>query len=466
MVTHSVVSTMSSAIDTQPPSGTAAGPVLRVEEVQAWKASLARLGRDIPDDERVDLIRAFEELKCAVEAGQAVLSVDLDASMRARAAGAGVPPERQGRGIAAQVAFARRESLHRGERHLQLAQVVSREMPHTMAAWRAGRITEWTATQLAKETACLSREDRMKVDAEVAGDPQALEDMSTREAATAARDAAYRADPMSFVERRRKAEADRHTSLRPAPDVMTWFTALLSVKQGVAVHAALSREADRLRAAGDPRSRGQIMADTLFDRVLAPYAAEIGGGPGGAAGPGLMVNLVVKDTVLLGNEDGSGWVEGYGPVPGDLLREWIADNLESGLDVWLRRLYERPETGALVAMDSTSRRFDGGLAAFLRLRDRGCREQWCDAPVRHLDHVEDVALGGATDTSNGQGLCEGHNYAKQAHGWSSRPRPGPRHTVETTMPTGHTYRTTAPRLGPEPAWTPAEKQVVELLLSA
>ena len=185
-----------------------------------------------------------------------------------------------GWGIAAQIAFARRESLHRGERHLGLAKVVSAEMPNTMAAWTAGRVDEFTVTQLARETACLSREDRMAVDAEVAGDAEALEAMSTRQAAVAASAAAYRRDPMSFVERRRKAEADRHTSLRPAPDVMSWFMALLSVKQGVAVHAALSVEADRKRAAGDPRSRGQVMADVLVERVIAPLVAHVGDGTG------------------------------------------------------------------------------------------------------------------------------------------------------------------------------------------
>ncbi|MDQ6755169.1 MAG: hypothetical protein M3017_17645, partial [Actinomycetota bacterium] len=45
-----------------------------------------------------------------------------------------------------------------------------------------------------------------------------------------------------------------------------------------------------------------------------------------------------------------------------------------------------------------------------------------------------------------QGLCERCNQAKEAPGWSSRPRPGPRHTVETRTPTGHTYRSTAPPL--------------------
>ena len=241
-------------------------------------------------------------LACAARAAQAELAVDFDRSMRAAAAERGVPAERQGRGIAAQIAFARRESLHRGERHLGWPRSSAQEMPYTLAAWSQGRVDEYTVTQLVKETACLSRQDRAAVDAEVAGDPEALEKMSPRQAGAAASAAAYRRDPMSFVERRRKAEADRHTSLRPAPDVMAWFMALLSVKQGVAVHAALSAEADRLRAAGDPRSRGQIMADVLVERVIAPLVAHVGDGTGDGASSGLpvMVNLVVSDRVLHG----------------------------------------------------------------------------------------------------------------------------------------------------------------------
>ena len=473
VVASSVGCTMSSATVALDPGGFAAGGrMVRTEDVTAVTSLMAWVDRDLTDAERIDQIRALEELKCAAEAAQAVLAVDLDTSVRAAAAARDVPAARQGRGVAAQLGFARRESLHLAQRHLGLAKAVVTEMPCTLVAWREGRVTEWTVTGLARETACLSREDRAAVDREVAGDPEALERQTPKQAAAAAGAAAYRADPMSFVERRRKAEADRHTSLRPAPDVMSWFTALLSVKQGVSVHAALLLEADRRRAAGDPRSRGQVMADVLVERVIAPLVRHLGDGSDGAASSGLplMVNLVVSDKVLLGEDDGTGWVEGYGQVPGDLLREWIADHLESGVDVWLRRLYEAPETGQLVAMDSRARRFEGGLAAFLRMRDRGCREPWCDAPVRHLDHAVDAALGGATDTSNGQGVCEGHNYAKQAHGWSSRPRPGPRHTIETTTPTGHVHTSTAPRLGPEPKPGPeassAESYVADLLFAA
>ena len=410
--------------------------------VETWIAALQADVRDLTDTGRIDLISSLERLTCAAAGAQAVLADDFDASMRAKAAAAGVPADRQGRGIAAQVALARRESPHRGERHLGLAKVLRRELPFTLAALRSGRITEWRATLVARETACLDRDDRRLVDAEIAGDCDELEAMGERDLTQRVRARAAAIDPASVAERRRKAESERHTTLRPAPDTMTWFGALLSVKDGVSVHAVLQREADRLRAAGDERTRGQIMADTLVQRVVAPHLAAVAGG----ADLPIVINLVVPDSVLLGDGTAGGHVEGYGDVPGDLLREWLADHLDDGTDAWLRRLYARPSTGELVAMDSQARRFTGRLAEFLRLRDQSCRTPWCDAPIRHLDHAKDSAAGGPTSAHNGQGLCEACNHAKQALGWSARPRPGPRHSVETTTPTGHRHVSSAPAI--------------------
>ena len=419
------------------------------------RATVARVGdldaSGLTAAQQIDAIRLLEELKCSSSGAQVVVTADFDATQREIAAAAGVPAERQGRGIAAQVALAKRESHHRGQRDVGLARVLSREMPCTLAALRAGRIPEYAAMVMARETACLSLEDRVAVDRQVSGDLQRLELMSVREIEAAASAAAYERDPMSFVERRRKAEADRHVTLRPAPDTMSQLSTLQAVKDGVAMWAVLSREADRLVAAGDGRSRSQIMADTARDRILHPGNAE----PGAVTGVGLMINVIVPDTVLLGDEHGTGWVEGYGPVPGDLLREWIAANAEAGQEVeqWVRRLYASPTTGQLVAMDSRSMQFEGRLAEFLRLRDQKCRELYCDAPVRHLDHVVKKAHGGPASALNGQGTCEACNYAKEALGWSARPRPGPHgeHVVETTTPTGHVYTSSAP------AWSVAER---------
>ncbi|WP_423462965.1 HNH endonuclease [Promicromonospora sp. MS192] len=94
------------------------------------------------------------------------------------------------------------------------------------------------------------------------------------------------------------------------------------------------------------------------------------------------------------------------------------------------------------------------LADLLRIRDQGaCRTPWCDAPIRHLDHVRAAARGGGTELANGQGLCAACNQAKEAPGWSSTAGTDPetgRHVVITTTPTGHRYRSVAPR-PPRPA---------------
>jgi hypothetical protein len=414
-------------------------------EITTFAARLAGSGAGLDDAERIDAIRALEVLKCAAEGAQAALSADFDASQRAKAAAVGEPAARQGRGIAAQVALARRESPRRGQVHLGLAKVLRDEMPHTRRALREGRITEWRATLMARETACLALEQRRDVDERLAGGPERLErleQMGDRELVSAVRDLACRLDPASVAERRRRAEQDRHTTLRPAPDTMTWFGALLPVKDGVAVHKALLDEADRRKAAGDTRSRGAIMADTLVRRVLQPHVA----GDGGLDVP-LTINVVLPGELLLGDREGSGWVEEYGEVPGELLRDWIATNAEHGVRDWVNRLYQSPATGELVAMDRQGRYFDGRLAEFIRLRDRRCRELYCDALVRHIDHAVDHADGGRTSARNAQGTCAACNYAKQARGWSARPRPGPQHVIETITPTGHRYLSYAPAVG-------------------
>ena len=151
-----------------------------VDDVRGAGVALSRIGEGSDDADRIDLIRALEELKCSAEAAQAVLTAAFDRSQREAEARAGVPAERQGRAVAAQVALARRESPHRGRQHVGLA-VVLDEMPHTKAAFRGGGITEWRAMLLARETACLSRADRAEVDRRVAGDPDVLEGMGDGE---------------------------------------------------------------------------------------------------------------------------------------------------------------------------------------------------------------------------------------------------------------------------------------------
>ncbi|MDF1603186.1 HNH endonuclease signature motif containing protein [Nocardioides sp. YIM 152315] len=256
-------------------------------------------------------------------------------------------------------------------------------------------------------------------------------------------------DAAAVVNRRARAEGDRHVTLRPAPDTMARLSVLLPAAQGVAVYATLTRAADQARAAADPRSRGQVMADTLLARVAGQTTAEPVPVPVPVA---VAVNLIVSDQTLLAGGHEPAWLHGYGPIPAEAARDLTARAVAEATAT-LRRLYARPDTGTLVAMDSHARAFPKNLALFLDLRDRTCRNPWCDAPIRHHDHIEDHATGGPTSAANGQGLCEQCNHLKQAPGWRSRPTTGPPgqpHVVETRLPTGHVIRATAPR-APAPA---------------
>jgi hypothetical protein len=57
---------------------------------------------------------------------------------------------------------------------------------------------------------------------------------------------------------------------------MAQVSALLPVAHGVAVYAALRKSADAAIAAGDGRTRGQLMADILVERVTGKATARSG----------------------------------------------------------------------------------------------------------------------------------------------------------------------------------------------
>ncbi|QWF21207.1 HNH endonuclease [Nocardioides sp. LMS-CY] len=390
--------------------------------------------------ELVDAIRALEDTKARACAAQARLTRVLDARVRARHADQGVPAARRGRDVPGLVAYARRESPARGSRLLGFAHALA-ELPSTEAALAAGVVSEWRAILIARETACLQPGHRARVDAELcAPDNQGayrFAGWGDRRLVAQTRALVAGLDPAAVVDRRARAEADRHVSLRPAPDTMARLSVLLPVAQGVAAYATLTRAADSARAQGDPRSRGQVMTDTLVELVTGQATAE--------AVP-VTINLTVSDHTLLAGGHQPAWLTGYGPLTADHARHLAATALAEAR-VALRRLYACPETGTLVAMESKARAFPKALGLFLDLRDQTCRTPWCNAPVRHHDHITDHAQGGPTSAINGQGLCEQCNHTKQAPGWRARPLAGPpdQHVVETTLPTGHTIRSTAPR---------------------
>ncbi|WP_354350169.1 DUF222 domain-containing protein [Pseudarthrobacter sp. PvP090] len=462
----------------------------------ARSLAAGRPSGDVPELDGALLIaeiRSLEDRKSALSARQARLSVAFDLLQRREQADAGMPAAELGSGVGAQIALARRESPAKGGRLLGLAKALVTEMPHTLAALETGQLNEWRATLLVKETACLSAADRAAVDEELAPDAGTFDGAGDRKIIAAARAAAYRRDPRSVTQRASHAATERHVSLRPAPDTMCYLTALLPVAQGVAVYAGLTRHADTLRGSGDPRTRGQLMADALVERTT--------GKAGGISG--IEIQLVMTDRTLFQGDTEPARLPGYGIVTAGWARDMLTnpgkDPAGSGatrldavpgaagqhaagtgtrsrdgtgeatvdsrgdssgdkpMNIWLRRLYTAPGTGDLTAMDSRARLFPPGLRRFLTARDDTCRTPYCDAPIRHFDHIIPWHHNGTTTRNNGAGLCEACNHTKELPGWSSRPRPGPRHTLDVTTPTGHTYHSTAP----PPPGTPVRQQELD-----
>jgi len=307
-------------------------------------------------------------------------------------------------------------------------------MPHTLAALETGHLNEWRATLLIKGTACLSRADRSHVDRVVCQDADVVSKLGNRRLEHLVKAEAYRSDPHSVVERSVRAIGERRVSLRPAPDTMTYLTALLPVAQGIAAYHALTSAAATMKATGDTRGNGQCMADLLVERLTGQITA--------GAVP-VQVNLVMTDQTLLAGDREPAYLSGFGPLPAAHARRLILQAPKNARRV--RRLFTAPATGQLIAMESTTRLFPRALAQFLTFRDQICRTPWCDAPIRNTDHVEDHAKGGETSVTSGQSLCETCNHIKTLRRWQAiQGTETAAHVVHTRTPTGHVYQSRAP----------------------
>jgi hypothetical protein len=262
------------------------------------------------------------------------------------------------------------------------------------------------------------------------------------------RKAAYEADREGYVQRGRTERKHRRVGVRPAPDTMAVLTGYLPVEQGIACYAALRQHADGIMAKGDGRTRDQIMADTLVERLTGQATA-------GDVSVELQL-LMPLDGLINPDDPSAAVVPGYGPLPHQLAWEILTTG--QGRKWWrpvVHRTYERRKpTRPDCGWGSTRRCFDGWLAKLIKLCDHTCRDPFCDAPIRHLDHITRHSDGGATTLENGRGVCACGNLVREMPGWRIKlidcgfhcdP-----HKIIITTPTGHQLRQSRIR----PAVTP------------
>lgn len=427
------------------------------------------------DFDKITQLELLQHLQNATAGAIARVSADFEVSQRDEQRRQQVPSRERGRGIADQIALARRISPAQASRDLGFARAMRRDLAGTGRLLSTGQINERVAQAVHRETDHLEPTLRRQVDGELVG---ALPRLGVRAAANAARRAALAADPDGATKRATKAAADRAVWFKPQPDGMCKIVAFLPAPEGIAAFGALKKDTAAAMTTGaiDGRTRPQAMADLFVERLT---------GRPREAGLPVEVQLVMGTDQLFGDTpdtagspspagqsdpDGPAWLDGYGPIPAAMARAIIAGHpalfgptpVEADhAQAWVRCVLTDPVTGQVTAVDPRRRRFDGTVRRFIRIRDQLCRTPFCEAPIDDADHVHRFADGGPTNIDNGAGVCRRFNLVKEMPGWSVRvlhgppeegvdgadgtdPPPGHGHTIEITTPTGKTYRSTAP----------------------
>ncbi|BBY74218.1 hypothetical protein MPRF_11170 [Mycolicibacterium parafortuitum] len=197
------------------------------------------------------LVERCEQLKSKAAAAQARATALWAAKHAAAEQAAGIPQKRRGKGLASEIALARRDAPVKGNTHLGVAKALVLEMPYTLAALQAGALSEYRATLIVRESACLSLAHRRQLDAEMCADMRRLTGWGDSRVAGEAKQITARLDAAAVVERNNRAAGARCVTTRPAPNGMVYVTFLMPLSQGIGMYAALQRAAT---VTGDGRS--------------------------------------------------------------------------------------------------------------------------------------------------------------------------------------------------------------------
>ena len=207
---------------------------------------------------------------------------------------------------------------------------------------------------------------------------------------------------------------------------MSLLTGLLPVEQGVACLAALQAAATTAKADGKTRSKGQIMADTLVARLTCQETAENVGSRSDPA-PTRCADRPRRPDRR--RDPGLGCAAARAGPGADRQRP------SPGL---VAAAVHPTHPGPVGSRSSISTTAVAGSPAGWPTSSAGATgpaaTRFCDAPIRHLDHLHRHHDGGPTTPVNGRGVGERGNYVRELPGWSVRLVDADTHTVITTTP--------------------------------
>lgn len=372
---------------------------------------------------RIDAITALDRVIRTAQAAQFAQIASLHVERTARMGiGRGDPSL----SVIGEVAMARNISPTASGNQLAVALGLA-QLPQISALMRGGQIGESVARAVVKESANLGPDDLIVLDAELA---PLLPGLTHVKAAYETARMVIRIDAEAARQRAAANRADCRVSMFPDRDGVAILQARGPAEQILAAHNALDAWAQRQRKAGDARTTGQIMVQTLVERVTGLAHAD---------GVSVEVGLVMDARTAIAGGDEPVDLAGYGPISPDVADDIIA----SARSTFIRRLLTDPVDGTLIARDPRRRRFDGPLGGHIHARDQRCRQPGCECRIREIDHSKPYADGGLTTADNGQGLCRRSHTIRHQPGWSVHTQG--KATIWRT-PTGHQYRSEPPPL--------------------
>ncbi|GAA1869981.1 HNH endonuclease [Brevibacterium marinum] len=410
-------------MDTETVSETSPADHDLIAEIDRFASMLRGEESAATEAETLARITALEELKATIVSAQAAEAVAFAALRTRRDALNQVPARDCGIRSAEEIALAKKVSPGSGRKFLSTSRAIVGEMPNTFKALASGEISEDKARVMADETATLPSGDRRKVDTRM---KTSMGLAGLRSLRMETRALAEEMNAEAAAERAQKATANRRVTMTALDDGMGRISAIIPIQQAVAVYEGLRGAAESVAASGGAKGRrnNQLMADTFVERLTGQTSAE--------AVP-TQVHLVVEAETLLSDGMVPAWLPGYGPLPARTARNFVAAN---DAEIFIRRMFTRATDGQLVGMESRGRTFTGQLRQMVVYRDDVCRTPWCDARIRHADHADGYASGGATSWENGSGLCAACNFTKEHPGWKHE---ATAEGLKVTTPGGREY---------------------------
>jgi hypothetical protein len=339
----------------------------------------------------------------------------------------------------------------RGAQHLVAqAEALDTRLPKVAGLLAAGA-TDWRTAQLIIARTDLVCDEALmaRVDATLAERIGSWQCWSRRRILNAVDAAVYAIDPDAVKERRVRANDERHITVTPQPDGTAQVRGALPATAGALFDQTLSQMANAV-CANDSRTIVQRRTDAVTalcerrdlacDCGRSDCPSRANESEPASSTVATVLNVIATEATVTGDSDQPGYLEGYGVIDADQVRELAATATI------------RPVDCPAPTQDEALRyQPSAGLERWIRCRDLCCRFPGCDrkAAICDLDHTQpfnhvDPKSGGWTVFWDLACYCREHHRLKTFHGgpggWSDEQLADG--SIVWTSPTGRQYRTT------------------------